>query len=114
MASSQQDSNAASSVERTARLTLRGKYYTLVLLENGEPIDKFKPLVIENDNNKIDKRLEWEGDDGIAIPGAKYGMVTKNSTFVFEEKRYLVKEDTPFDSPADGKKSFRFGSFVYC
>lgn len=71
--------------------------------------DKWR--VSGNQDNRIpkgqtfDKGLEWRDDDGFAIPGATFSMMTKGSSLVFEGNECLVVNETPFDlqPPAHGK-----------
>lgn len=105
-------SEAASSVKRTALLRQAGRNYTLVLLENDQPVENFKPLTIKDGDEPIHKSLKWV-DGGITFDDAIYSSVTKGSCFLFEENLYPVENKTPFE-PENGKKGFRFGSFVDC
>ena len=106
---------AASSVKRTALLKQAGKNYTLVLLENDRPVVNFKPLTIKDMDEQIHESLKWV-DGGIPFDDAIYSSVTKGSCFLFEGNLYPVENPTPFEQkyPANGKKGFGLGSFVYC
>ena len=91
------DSSSVPTVKRTARLNQQGLSYTLKLLENGE---SKKVVLIESPEDAIDNDLEWRDEEGDVFPGAKYKVVTKGSSFIFQENKYLVKNQTPFEASA--------------
>ena len=101
-------SDAASSVDRTARLKLEGEKYTLKLIATTGNERKVETWRIDSKEQEIHEGLAWLDRDGDQVNDGTCNVVTKGSSFSFRGERHPVEEDTPFKRK-NGKKSFKRG-----